>query len=121
MQDLNWKTWSVILLLAIGGTFEVIKRLPNRQAGEAWNLFEKGGENSGSPYAVKNTRRMPRPTAAPARPQAATPTDLRKFIDAHNPQATDFGHVKKGAEGKADAKVKKKKVKDDEWEIVTDP
>ncbi len=114
MFEDNWKTWTLIALLACGGAFEVIKNLPlNRQTVSRDTLTDA---DSGL-YSVRAGQ--PTKVAANSIPsdRAAAPTiskaDLQAFIAAHATKKTEFEHKNKGAEGKAKKKktAKKKKAK----------
>jgi len=130
MQDLNWKTWGLIFVLAIGLAFEGIKRLPaDKTQWDADNL--KFPSAAIKPYQVKYKKNPPdilpmhqpagRPAAVKAGGHTVSRETIEKFIAANSTQKNEFGHVDKGTEGK-DAKAKKKKKgDDDEYEIIVDP
>lgn len=54
LDELNWKTWGLILLIALGGSFELIKRLPTSKGG--WDLGFRSNSENEKPYAVRGTR-----------------------------------------------------------------
>lgn len=134
MQDLNWKTWGLVFLVAIGAAFEGLKRLPN--SGIRWDFENiKLSAANTTPYQVKYQRQVRAPQIKPLRPNTASMVGgasvsreaLEKFIAANATHKGEFAHKEKGGEGMpvaADAKAKKKKKKlkdDEEWEIVVDP
>lgn len=124
MEDLNWKTWLLIILVVVGVSFEAIKRIQPKN--EFLNLEKLGLTQPASPYNVKyksvnsgqNQARLPmvKPMRVAGQDDISRST-LEKFINANKPQETNFEHKT------ADAKkaVKKKKKDDDEWEIIIDP
>lgn len=125
MEDMNWKTWALIFIIAMGASLEAIKRLPGK--GSALDL-----ENStvtGTPYNVK-LKNAPMTLGMPAQKlgapkamiiggQTISRETLEKFVAANTPAKTEFDHTMKGAEAKVAAKKKKKG--DDEYEIIVDP
>src|SRR6185312_6353144 len=123
MSDMNWKTWLLMVIVAIGVIFQILKHLPmDSQVG----LWSKEGLNfsfgNSQPYNVKvgllNIKPVHKSTAPRARFQIPV-QQLNQFIAANTPQKTEFEHSKpKGAEGK---KVGGKKKDEDEWEYFTDP
>jgi hypothetical protein len=110
MQDTNWKTWGLALLVVLSVVFEMFKHIPSFSGGSglAW---ENGSGRIGSPnrpYSIKEMQGRDRPTLKPSRVSALTGgvsrEQLQKFIASNTPNATTFDH-EKGAEGKkADAK-----------------
>jgi hypothetical protein len=125
MNDMNWKTWAIIFIIAMGAGLEAIKRLP----GNSRLVDEQAGIPGTTPYAVKmknapmvigDAPRTLAPKAVVVGGQTLSRETLEKFIAANKPEATDFDKVLKGMADKNAAK--KKKSKDgDEWEIVVDP
>lgn len=126
MEDLNWKTWLLIVLMVVGVTFEAIKRIQPQN--EFINLEKLGLTTTSTPYNVKyksvnNGQAQARlPMVRPVRIAGASDVSrstMEKFIAANKPQETSFEH-KAAADGK---KAVKKKKKDDgeEWEYMIDP
>jgi|GEM_PF-6320080 len=128
MNDMNWKTWGLIFVLAMGITFEAIKRLPKDSTKWAAENLKFSAAQS-TPYQVKykavNDGRqapavMPMHKAVHVAGNAeVNRKTIEAFIAANSTHKGDFNHVDKGAEGKAKAKNKKKD--DDEYEIIVDP
>jgi hypothetical protein len=110
MQDMDWKTWALVIALVLGAGFEFFKLLPNR--GAAWESESLHLAGESQPYSVKNIERenarlRPRPLPAHT---GVTRGQLEKFLAANHPQQTEFDHPKdKGAEGKVDGKKKAEK------------
>lgn len=121
LNDMNWKTWGFIFLIALGMSFELLKRIPSNSK---WNV-ENLKPVSERPYAVKGRismmqHRLP-PAIFPAgkmqtvpkyTPPAMTKEQLAQLVAQQN----------KGAEGQATEGPEAKKKKDgDEWEVIIDP
>lgn len=138
MNDLNWKTWGLIFLVALGITFEGLKRLPGGSASKwsAENLKFTSAQTT--PYQVQYKRAnvgqppamLPlnhaKPDPAHAAGLAAVNREtIEKFIAANKTHTSDFNHtpgLDAGKDGKAKAKAKSKKLgPDEEWEVVVDP
>lgn len=125
MNDMNWKTWAIIFILAMGAGLEAIKRLPGSS-----RLENEAAIPGSTPYAVKMKnapmtigdvpRALPAPKAVVIGGQTISRETLEKFVAANKPEATDFDKVLKGMADK-NAKKKKKSKDGDEWEIVVDP
>ncbi len=121
MNDLNWKTWGLVLIVALGGTFELIKRLPSSNAFDPETLRAQKLQ----PYAARSNnnglRRQP-PAFLPMGAIKAKPTP--KLVP---PPLTKEGLqvllAKQGpsTETNFDEKAKLAKKDDGEWEIVIDP
>jgi hypothetical protein len=124
MNDLNWKTWGFVFIIALGTTFEVIKRLPSSKAWDSENLRAPKVKHYAARGRAAGMNRqapamLPPPAMIrPAQPVQQTPTpppmtkeQLQALMAAHagKPGETEFG-------GKDD-----KAKKEDEWEIVLDP
>lgn len=120
MNDFNLKTWALVLILAMGTTFEIVKRLPKTK------LFEGEGRTAQSqPFAIRGSKvrgapptMLPPPKIVaarvaprPAQLPALTKEQVDKLAQSM-PKETEFDHGK--------PKVKKK-LNEDEWEIVVDP
>lgn len=127
MNDMNWKTWALIFIIAMGAGLEAIKRLPGNNP----LANEPGGIPGTTPYAVKMKnapmtigdapRTLPAPKAVVIGGQTISRETLEKFVAANKPEATDFDKVLKGMADK-NAAAKKKKGKDgEEYEIIVDP
>jgi hypothetical protein len=136
MNDMDWKTWGLIVVVAMGMTFEAIKRLPT--ASEKWTADQLRFKNAQtSPYQVKHKRAdgppamlpmnaLPMPKAAKVAGQttanaAVNRATIEKFLAANKTHTSDFNHTVKGAEGKDEKAKAKKKKDDDEYEIIIDP
>ncbi len=129
MNDMNWKTWALVIVVAMGITFEAIKRLPNDNS--KWTANNLKFENAKStPYQVKYKRvnSNTAPGILPMKTQvvhvagnaAVNRETIEKFLAANTTHTSEFNHAGKGAEGK-DAKLKKKKKDDGDYEIIIDP
>lgn len=121
MSDMNWKAWGFFFLIALGLSFELLKRLPSSST---WNL-DASKATQERPYSVKSGRvalmqaKMP-PAMLPAgkmpmRPAYTPPTMTKEQL------AQLLAQQNKGAEGQATEGVEKKKKDGEEWEEVIDP
>lgn len=136
MNDMNWKTWALIFVVAMGLTFEAIKRLPSSTEKLTADQLRFNSAQT-SPYQVKHQRPSGPPAMLPMKAlpmpmggkvagqttanAAVNRATIEKFLAANKTHTSDFNHTGKGAEGKdAKGKVKKKK-DDDEYEIIIDP
>jgi hypothetical protein len=129
MKDMDWKIWLIVGVLALGGAFEMLKKFRSHRVKTAsgWDLdFFGGSNNNSTPYNVKNRAQAQRPQAHSAPKAEAEPVkrpaspELEAFIAANTAQSTEFLHGEKGAEGKPEGDLKKKKA-ESEWEIYVDP
>ncbi len=129
MEDMNWKTWALIFIIAMGAGLEAIKRLPGTPSGLD---LEKAGLLSGTPYNVKlknapmtlggRPAGLPAPKAMVIGGQTISRETLEQFAAANKPEKTDFDHILKGMADKNKALAAKKKLKDgEEYEIFVDP
>lgn len=128
MEDMNWKTWAIIFIIALGAGLEAIKRMPGVN-----RLETEPGIPGVTPYAVKlknapmtiggeAPRTLPAPKQVAIGGQTISKETLEKFIAANKPEQTDFDKVLKGMADKNAAAKKKKKDKDgEEYEIIVDP
>jgi hypothetical protein len=128
MEDMNWKTWAIIFIIAMGAGLEAIKRMPGTN-----RLDTEPGIPGVTPYAVKlkgapmaimgdAPRALPAPKQVAIGGQTISKETLEKFIAANKPEQTDFDKVFKGMADKNAAAAKKKKDKDgEEYEIIVDP
>lgn len=128
MEDMNWKTWAIIFIIAMGAGLEAIKRMPGTS-----RLEIEPGIPGVTPYAVKlknapmtiggdAPRTLPAPKQVAIGGQTISKETLEKFIAANKPEQTDFDKVLKGMADKNAAAAKKKKDKDgEEYEIIVDP
>ncbi len=128
LSDMNWKTNLLIVVILLGASLEIIKRLPKADPltsaaalrGDAhtqpYNVRAKkvAGHQRPQPPAMLAPPKMIKPIQAtrPAHIPAMTKEQMEKLA-ASLPKATEFEHDK--------SKAKKKDGKDDEWEIVVDP
>lgn len=117
MLDLNWKTAFLIVVLVVGGMFELIKHLPVR-ASSNWSLdgLRLGGDTT--PYSVKASRasgmQLPKPTAYKA-PQSGglnLAAQMEKFAKLNAVNTTEAAAPAVKEKGKEGA---------DEYEIYIDP
>ena len=116
LSDLNWKTWGLVIVVALGGTFEALKRMPTT-TGKGWDLPGMRQPKM-RPYAsrVSGMQRNPpaflpagalRPNAQKIIPPDLTKAQLDGFLAAQN---------KPGQTDSTDPKAEKKKTDGDEWE-----
>ncbi len=124
MNDMNWKTWLLVLVIGVGLMFEVFKHMP---AGTPTNFFDKDGFSfglaTGKPYSVKlKPQHRHADNVAKSHPLPAVSAEqLKAFVAANAsalPQQTDFEHKEKGGEGKGDVKPAKNP---DDYEVFVDP
>ncbi len=124
----EWKFWILIVVFAIGGSFELLKAFSKGRSGIAPVEIAAERDESIRPYSVRalppavHPARMP-PKIAPARIAMTQPQVPGVLPPA---KATQFDHSesdKKDAKDKTGKKKKKKKKKfnPDEYEIVFDP
>lgn len=120
MDNLNWKTGTLIALMVVGGLFEVFKSIPAGKNGEI-NLDIFGLSGAGSPYSVKaglqaKAKLPSRPSAVPARMGGVDiAKQMEAFKMANAPTAGEFDHSQAG---QGVAKVEQK---EDDFEIYIDP
>ncbi len=124
MSDMNWKSWGLVIVIVLGGSLEVIKRLPKGEslfAGDAnpraktakpYSVRPRVGGHGSAPMMLAPPKVQAPPTARPVVIPALTKEQMEK-LQAAAPKTTEFDH--------AGEKAKKKDGKDDEWEIVVDP
>lgn len=125
MSDLDWKNWVLVVVIAIGVMFEVLKHLPGSAPSP---IFSKENFTFGGlqPFSIRKNLQPAKPSrVAQTHPiriagnSALLESKVKEFVAANAPQQTEFNH-EKGAEGSG--KVKKKKQKDEDgWEIYIDP
>lgn len=86
MQDTDFKTWALIIALALGGTFQIAKSFrpsPVRQTADVSASF--AGESEDEPYSVRDEQgaRAHRPPTDPSRPRAnveVSSDQMAKFL-----------------------------------------
>jgi len=126
LNDLNWKTWGLALALALGGTVELMKRLPSSKAWDQDNLRTPKFQ----PYAARGKGQLNRNQPPAFLPAMGAPAMVKpapsKFVPpvmTKDQVAALVAHQNKPGQAEAEhgADAKKKKLDESEWEIVVDP
>lgn len=135
MSNMNWKTWLVIVAVAMGGLFELLKRLPATPGSKTtWLVENLRLGKAPAPYNVhrgeiradRTVRRLPK-TEEMTMAKMVTGAQIENFLEKNAPavaNTTEFEGKDKGAEGKPDKTAKKKRLTlaaDEEWEYFQDP
>lgn len=122
MQDSSWKVWVLAAIIAVGGTFELFKRMPSGKSPlmDKENLRYSSEEDA--PYSVRHEQMKlhkadavaPRPVHVAAATNPILEEQMKQFNAANAQVATTADHKEAG-------KVAKKKKDGEEYEIITDP
>jgi hypothetical protein len=121
-MDGNWKSWALVAVLIIGGSFELIKRLPQPRL-NSWTKdnFQAPGSEA---YAIRNRSVKQVAGAAPSfipprsgsAPRAVLPVAPREL------KTDEAMKLAKNFQSESDFNAKTNKLKkEDEWEFVVDP
>lgn len=118
MFDNNWRTWIVLVIAFVGGSFELLKHLPVRDS-VAWQTENLKYGEGGKPYSVRffgNPLKHSLRATHVAGDSKILETELKKYVAATAPTQTEVAHPADPAAAKA--KVKKKKNEDDYDEVI---
>jgi hypothetical protein len=118
VNDTNWKNWVLLIALAVGISFELMKHFPGRTSADLIGTEIVTG--SARPYSVRTkgvrgtSAPAPRITAV-AKPEAVNVAALQKFIADNTTKQGTF------KEGEAAGAKKEEKEKCDENHMKLDP
>ena len=119
MENMNWKTGSLIAILAIGGLFQVVKTIPVK-SGSEWNFENIRFGSDATPYSIRSGQQAAKAKLPKAQPQARVAAmggidlkaEMAAFNKANQTVATNFEHGKPNS---------LKELKKDDFEIYIDP
>lgn len=124
MNDQNWKSWALVIVIVLGGGLELIKRLPKgesvlprdrAQEAQPYSVRKRVGGNAPTMLAPPTVIGAPRVAHRPVVLPSLTKEQMEKLAAAA-PKTTEFDH-----NGDKAKKAEAKKKDEAEWEIVVDP
>ncbi len=127
MNDMNWKSWLLVLVIGVGLMFEIFKHLPAGTTDALWDKENFSfGVSQSKPYGVKTAKAASarRETVAHSHPLPEVDVkQLKAFVAANTTdvQKTEFEHKEKGGEGKPEGKEVKEAKNPDDYEVFIDP